>query len=116
MLNSNKFFKKNLEKGISGEIDDKTLKKCKKDLDAEKEYVEALKKAWKSAFLNKEIVIKQLKNEIDILKNKKGKNRLTEFRNLVKNDVYCIKGNYGCGAPVPKIKSDKKYFIGEPIF
>jgi hypothetical protein len=69
-LNSNKFFKKNLEKGISGEIDDKTLKKCKKDLDAEKEYVEALKKAWKSAFLNKEIVIKQLKNEIDILKNK----------------------------------------------
>ena len=51
------------------------------------------------------------KNEIDIieiLKNKKGKNRLTEFRNLVKNVTYCIKGNYGCGAPVPKIKSDKK--------
>lgn len=57
---------------------------------------------------SKLLVYKNELDIIDILKNKKGKNRLTEFRNLVKNVTYCIKGNYGCGAPVPKIKSDKK--------
>ena len=51
------------------------------------------------------------KNEIEImeiLKNKKGKNRLNEIKNLVKNISYCQKANYGCGSPVPKIKSEKK--------
>lgn len=49
------------------------------------------------------------KNEDDItelLKNKKGKHRLTELKNLVKNVTYCQKQNYGCGAPIPKIKKD----------
>jgi DNA-directed RNA polymerase II subunit RPB1 len=49
------------------------------------------------------------KNEgelMELLKNKKGKNRLTELKNLVKNVTYCQKADYGCGAPIPKIKKD----------
>ncbi len=51
------------------------------------------------------------KNEIeiaDMLKNKSGKSRLTEIRNLTKNVTYCQKANYGCGTPVSKIKYEKK--------
>ncbi len=57
---------------------------------------------------SKLLVYKNESDIIDLLKNKKGKNRLTEFKNLVKNVTYCMKNNYGCGAPVPKIKSDIK--------
>ena len=35
-------------------------------------------------------------------------NRLNEIKNIVKNVTYCQKANYGCGAPVPKIKLEKK--------
>jgi DNA-directed RNA polymerase II subunit RPB1 len=45
---------------------------------------------------------------MEILKSKKGKNRLNEIKNIVKNVSYCQKANYGCGAPIPKIKSEKK--------
>ena len=51
------------------------------------------------------------KNEdeiMEMLKSKKGKNRLVEIKNMVKNITHCQKTNYGCGAPVPKIKADKK--------
>jgi DNA-directed RNA polymerase II subunit RPB1 len=57
---------------------------------------------------SKLLVYKNEEEIIDILKNKKGKNRLNEFKNTVKNITYCQKANYGCGAPVPKIKSLKK--------
>lgn len=57
---------------------------------------------------SKLLVYKNEDEIIDILKNKKGKNRLNEFKNTVKNITYCQKANYGCGAPVPKIKSEKK--------
>lgn len=49
------------------------------------------------------------KNEEEInelLKNKRGKNRLLELKNLVKNVSHCQKQNYGCGAVIPKIKPD----------
>lgn len=50
------------------------------------------------------------KNELEIaemLKNKSGKSRMNEIRNAVKNITYCQKENYGCGAPVSKIKEEK---------
>ena len=51
------------------------------------------------------------KNETEIenmLKNKSGKARFAEIRNLCKSVSYCQQINYGCGAPVPKIKVDIK--------
>jgi DNA-directed RNA polymerase II subunit RPB1 len=56
------------------------------------------------------------KNEdelIELLKSKKGKSRITELKNMVKNITYCQKANYGCGAPVAKIKPDKKKSTAE---
>ena len=57
---------------------------------------------------SKLLVYKNEEEIIEILKSKKGKNRLNEIKNLVKNISYCQKVNYGCGSPVPKIKSEKK--------
>jgi len=45
---------------------------------------------------------------IELLKTKKGKNRLNDMKNLVKSVNYCQKSNHGCGNPVPKIKAEKK--------
>ena len=50
------------------------------------------------------------KNEQEIetmLKNKSGKARFAEIRNLCKTVTYCQQANYGCGAQVPKIKETK---------
>ncbi|CAH6421787.1 DNA-directed RNA polymerase subunit RPB1 [uncultured virus] len=47
------------------------------------------------------------KNEdelMDMLKNKSGKARFADIRNVAKNITYCQKQNYGCGTPVSKIK------------
>ena len=44
----------------------------------------------------------------DMLKNKQGKNRMAEIRNLVKNVTYCQKANYGCGTQVAKIRIEIK--------
>lgn len=47
------------------------------------------------------------KNEDEIeemLKNKSGRARLAEIRNIVKNVTHCQKQNEGCGAPVAKVK------------
>lgn len=41
-----------------------------------------------------------------MLKNKSGKARLSEIRNIVKNVTHCQKQNYGCGTIVSKIKID----------
>ena len=57
---------------------------------------------------SKLLVYKTEDEIMEILKSKKGKNRLNEIKNIVKNISYCQKANYGCGAPVPKIKSEKK--------
>jgi len=57
---------------------------------------------------SKLLVYKNESEIMDLLKNKKGKSRLNEIKNIVKNITYCQKANYGCGAPVPKIKSEKK--------
>jgi DNA-directed RNA polymerase II subunit RPB1 len=51
------------------------------------------------------------KNEKDIdemLKTKSNKARFAEIVNLCKNVPYCQKANYGCGAPVPKIRVEQK--------
>ena len=55
---------------------------------------------------SKLLVYKNEDELIELLKNKKGKNRLAELKNLVKNVTHCQKQNYGCGAPIPKIKKD----------
>lgn len=57
---------------------------------------------------SKLLVYKNEQEIMEMLKSKTGKNRLNEIKNLVKNVTYCQKAFYGCGAPVPKIKSDKK--------
>lgn len=57
---------------------------------------------------SKLLVYKNESEIMEILKSKKGKNRLSEIKNIVKNVTYCQKANYGCGAPVPKIKEEKK--------
>lgn len=44
----------------------------------------------------------------DMLKNKSGKNRMAEIRNITKNVTYCQKANYGCGTQVAKIRIDTK--------
>lgn len=59
------------------------------------------------------ILIYKNENElIELLKNKRGKNRLIELKNLVKNVPYCQKTNYGCGSPIPKIKPDIRKSTG----
>lgn len=57
---------------------------------------------------SKLLVYKTEEEIIELLKSKKGKNRLNELKNLVKSINYCQKANYGCGNPVPKIKLEKK--------
>merc|ERR1711871_904247 len=48
----------------------------------------------------------------EILKNKKGKSRFSEMRNLCKNVSYCPRIDNNCGAPVPKIKHEIKKSTG----
>jgi DNA-directed RNA polymerase II subunit RPB1 len=57
---------------------------------------------------SKLLVYKNEEEIIEILKTKTGKNRLNEIKNIVKNVTYCQKSHYGCGAPIPKIKAEKK--------
>ena len=52
------------------------------------------------------------KNEDEIakmLKNKQGKQRFAEIRNLCKGVTHCQKENSGCGTPAHKISIEKKY-------
>lgn len=60
---------------------------------------------------SKLLVYKTEEEIIELLKTKKGKNRLNEMKNLVKSVNYCQKSNYGCGNPVPKIKPSPKSSI-----
>lgn len=55
------------------------------------------------------LLVYKNKAEIEkMLKNKSGKARFAEIKNLCKSVSYCQQANYGCGAPVPKIKVDIK--------
>lgn len=59
------------------------------------------------------LLVYKNENEIaDMLKTKSGKARMNEIRNAVKNVTYCQKENYGCGAPVAKIKEEKNKSTG----
>lgn len=62
------------------------------------------------------------KNEAEIsklLKNKQGKQRFNEIRNICKSITHCQKENYGCGTPAHKITIEKKYgnvyLLAEPV-
>ena len=62
---------------------------------------------------SKLLIYKDSKDLEDLLKNKYGKYRLNEIKNLVKNIQYCQLQNNGCGAPVQKIKKEIKKKTGE---
>jgi DNA-directed RNA polymerase II subunit RPB1 len=57
---------------------------------------------------SKLLVYKNEDELLDMLKNKSGKARFAEIRNVIKNVAYCQKPNYGCGTPVSKIKIEIK--------
>jgi len=57
---------------------------------------------------SKLLVYKNEKELNEILKNKTGKGRLAEVKNIVKDVAYCQRPNVGCGTPVSKIKIDHK--------
>ena len=61
---------------------------------------------------SKLLIYKNEKEIGEMVKNKSGKARLAEIRNIVKNVAYCQKANYGCGAPVSKIRSEVKKSTG----
>jgi DNA-directed RNA polymerase II subunit RPB1 len=77
-------------------------------------YINVVKKVLSCICLrcSKLLIYKNEKEIADILKIRKGRNRLTEVRNIAKNITYCQKANYGCGAPVSKIKIDIKKSTG----
>lgn len=54
-----------------------------------------------------------------LIKNKPGKVRFSEIRNICKSVTHCQKENSGCGTPAHKISIEKKYgnvyLLAEPI-
>lgn len=44
----------------------------------------------------------------DLVKTRPGKERMAYIREATKNITYCHHPNYGCGAPIPKIKIETK--------
>lgn len=73
-------------------------------------YLQHIKKILSCVCLkcSKLLVYKNEKELNDIIKNKTGKNRLAEIKNLVKDVTHCQRPNVGCGAPVFKIKLEHK--------
>jgi len=61
---------------------------------------------------SKLLVFKNENDILDMVKNKSGRSRLNEIRNLVKHITYCQKANFGCGAPVSKIRLEIKKATG----
>lgn len=57
---------------------------------------------------SKLLVYKNEDELLDMLKNKSGKSRFAEIKNVAKNISHCSKPNYGCGTPVSKVKLDIK--------
>lgn len=58
---------------------------------------------------NKLLVYKNEEEISKLIKNKQGKQRFAEIRNICKSVTHCQKENYGCGTPAHKISIDKKY-------
>lgn len=54
------------------------------------------------------LVYKNEEELMDLLKNKSGRARFNEIKNIVKNVNFCQKPGYGCGTPVSKIKKETK--------
>lgn len=77
-------------------------------------YIQFLKKILGCICLkcSKLLVHKNEEEIAEMLKNKTGKSRFNEIKNLSKNINYCSKLNYGCGNPVSKIKLDCKKTTG----
>lgn len=61
---------------------------------------------------SKLLVYKNEDELFEMLKNKSGKSRFAEIRNLTKNVTHCAKPGYGCGTPVSKIKLEIKKSSG----
>lgn len=57
---------------------------------------------------SKLLVYKNEDELIEMLKNKSGKARFAEIKNISKNVSYCQKPGYGCGTPRSKIKLEIK--------
>jgi len=57
---------------------------------------------------SKLLVFKNEEDILELIKNKSGKARFNEIKNLTRNVTYCAKPGYGCGTPVTKIKIEKK--------
>ena len=59
------------------------------------------------------LLVDKTEEELEqILKNKKGKSRFNEIKNLCKNVSYCPRIDNNCGAPVPKIRHEIKKSTG----
>jgi len=73
-------------------------------------YIEFVKKILSCICLkcSKLLVYKNEEELIEMLKNKSGKARFNEIRNIAKSITFCQKPGYGCGTPVSKIKIEKK--------
>lgn len=73
-------------------------------------FLEQIKKILSCICLRcSKLLIHKNENEIkEMLKNKSGKHRFNEIRNITKNVTFCAKQDYGCGTPVTKIKIEKK--------
>jgi DNA-directed RNA polymerase II subunit RPB1 len=77
-------------------------------------YIQHIKKILSCICLrcSKLLVYKNEEDLVDMLKNKNGKARLGEIKNITKLVTHCQKQNYGCGTPVSKIKLDIKKLTG----
>jgi DNA-directed RNA polymerase II subunit RPB1 len=73
-------------------------------------YIDFVKKILSCVCLkcSKLLIYKNEDEIVEMLKNKTGKKRFAEIRNIAKNVTYCQKANYGCGTPVSKIKKEIK--------
>lgn len=71
-------------------------------------YIDIIKKILGCVCIecSKLLVYKNEEDIIDMKKNKSGKRRLDEIKQLVKGVHYCQKKNFGCGAPVWNIKKE----------
>lgn len=77
-------------------------------------YIDFVKKILSCICLkcSKLLVYKNEDELEEMLKNKSGKKRFGEIRNIAKNVSYCQKANYGCGTPVSKVKKEIKKTTG----
>lgn len=77
-------------------------------------YIQYIKKILSSVCLKcSNLLVNKNEDELlHLVKNKNGRSRFAEIRNVVKNIAYCQKPGYGCGTLVSKIKIDTKKSTG----